>query len=481
MNYELSKNNWFLDKWILRNIINLKYQKPTLIQETAIPYIIKEKGNFIGISKTGTGKTAAFCLPILNNLAKDPKSVYAIILEPTRELALQVIEKLNVFTLGFNLRTSLIIGGDDYIKQLLDLDKYPHIIVSTPGRLADLLENDKINLIDNIKYLVLDEFDQLFNSTMMPKIINISKKLPQNDRVNLLFSATYDSIKFNFELIAKVLNINVDNTTDYSNIFKIFYSYENMDNSNNNNNISTFSTNNNLCLDSNNAVKCSNSLQENITNEELNFIEKTVSNLNQNYITVPPTLKEVYLFELLNNICKNKIVIIFVQTCKNCAFLYELIKLFDFKVSSIHSRISQKTRFSDLNKFKSRKTNILVATDLACRGLDIPNVDYVINYDLPRDATDYIHRVGRTARAGSKGNCVSFITPYDVDLILNIENYINKKLSELEEFNEDKAMKLLSTILKGKKMIQLKLNDDKRLQKNNKINLKYNKIDKAST
>ncbi len=418
-----------LDKWILRNITSLKYKEPTQIQNMIIPHILQNKGNIIGISKTGSGKTAAFCLPIINELAKDPTSVYAIIVEPTRELALQVIEKLNIYTIGFNLRTSLIIGGEDYIKQLLDLDKAPHIIVCTPGRLADLINNNKVPLIENVKYFVLDEFDQLFNDTMLPKVEEISSKLPK-DVHNLLFSATFDKSKITMNLIHDSLSI--DNKLN----IPVYYSYDN-----------------NIFIEDH---------LSNVDDKEKEFIEKTVSTLTQQYLTVPPTLKELYLIQLLNKQCRNKSLMIFVQTCKTCQFLYELLTLFSYKVSAVHSKLSQKLRFSDLQKFKSSKTSILIATDLACRGLDIPQVDFVINFDLPRNPVDYIHRVGRTARAGKIGTSISFVTPVDVELVLEIEKYINKTLTELE-FDEDEAMKQLSSVSQGKKMIHIKLQDNKKI------------------
>ena len=448
-----------LDIWINKNIKSLQYKEPTEIQKLAIPHILSNKGDLIGISKTGSGKTASFCLPILNELAKDPSSVFAIIVEPTRELALQVIEKLNVYTLGFNLRSSLIIGGEDYIKQLIDLDKSPHIIVCTPGRLADLINNNKINLLENLKYFVLDEFDQLFNDTMAPKIKEISSKLPL-DRTNLLFSATFDKKLITNDLISSSLNLNIENKNDLN--MTVFYSNQDFTFIDKCNNLLNIENEENL---------------DSVRNNERLFIEKTVEKLDQKYIAVPPSLKEVYLTYLLNTICKNKSIIIFVQTCRNCQFLYELLTLFSFKVSTVHSKLSQSLRFSDLQKFKGNKTTILVATDLACRGLDITQVDYVINYDIPRNPVDYIHRVGRTARAGRDGTSISFLTPSDVDLIVEIEKYINKKLTELE-INEDEAIKLLTSVSQGKKMIYIKLQDNKKLSSSQEISKKKFKITK---
>ena len=177
-----------LERWIKKVITYLSYKEPTEVQKYVIPQILKNK-NVIAISKTGTGKTASFCLPILSELSKDPFGLYAIILEPTRELVLQVEEKLKLFSTGFNLRMCSIIGGEDYTTQLQELDKIPHIIIATPGRLVSFLENNYVKLIQNLRYFVMDEFDQLLDETIKPDIDKIITYLP-DDRITLFFSAT---------------------------------------------------------------------------------------------------------------------------------------------------------------------------------------------------------------------------------------------------------------------------------------------------
>ena len=164
--------NMKLEKWIKKVINYLSYKEPTIVQKYIIPQILNNK-SVIAISKTGTGKTASFCLPILSELSKDPYGLYSIILEPTRELVLQVEEKLKLFSTGFNLRMCSIIGGEDYTSQLIELDKIPHIIIATPGRLVAFLENKSIKLVQNLKYFVMDEFDQLLNDTIKPDVDKI--------------------------------------------------------------------------------------------------------------------------------------------------------------------------------------------------------------------------------------------------------------------------------------------------------------------
>ena len=177
-----------LEKWIKKVIKYLSYKEPTEVQKYIIPQILNDK-SIIAISKTGTGKTASFCLPIISELSKDPFGLYAIILEPTRELVLQVEEKLKLFSTGFNLRMCSIIGGEDYTTQLKELDKIPHIIIATPGRLVSFLENNYVKLVQNLRYFVMDEFDQLLDETIKPDIDKIITYLP-DDRITLFFSAT---------------------------------------------------------------------------------------------------------------------------------------------------------------------------------------------------------------------------------------------------------------------------------------------------
>lgn len=420
-----------LDKWISNNTKQLRYEKPTPIQTSIIPHINQKEGNIIAISKTGTGKTASFCLPILNKLAKDPSSIFAIILEPTRELALQVIEKLKIYSVGFNLRTSLIIGGENYINQLQDLDKLPHIIVATPGRLFDLIQDNKVNLLENVKYIILDEFDQLLNKTMQDKVKYICDQVSNNEEINfLMFSATYEKDKTE-ELLKE--------TISYKESIKTFYFDED---------------------------------NKNIDINELNNSNiKTRDNISESFITVNPALKELFLAYMLKTNYKKSSVIVFVQTCQSCQYLYEILKLLDFKVSSIHSKLPQNVRFNELKNFRENKSTILIATDVACRGLDIQQVDYVINYDIPREPTDYIHRVGRCGRKiDSSGVAVSFVTPYDVEFILKIEEFTNKKLQELE-IDEDTAMKELSIISRCKKMVNVKIKNEIRTKKHEKSRL----------
>ena len=267
-----------LEKWIKKIIKYLSYKEPTEVQKYIIPQILNDK-SVIAISKTGTGKTASFCLPILSELSKNPFGLYAIILEPTRELVLQVEEKLKLFSTGFNLRMCSIIGGEDYTTQLKELDKIPHIIIATPGRLVSFLENNYIKLVQNLRYFVMDEFDQLLDNTIRPDIDKIITYLP-DDRITLFFSATIMQTK---EELKKYLGKN-----DKEEIY--YY-------------------NNNTDEKIEDLIKHNNDLnktKEKDENKKSKIIPLKLKNrinedISLKYILVPQKLKEHYLLYLLRN------------------------------------------------------------------------------------------------------------------------------------------------------------------------------------
>jgi len=301
----------------------------------------------------------------------------------------------------------MIIGGDDITGQLCELDRIPHIIVATPGRLNYLFKEcrESLKFVENAKFLVLDELDQLLNDSIIPDVKDIISFLPK-EKQTLFFSAT--------------INYKVHTNPFFSQLYV------------------------------GNKPQLIDLTQDNSTQE------KTVKELTQKFILIPRKTKELYLFHLLKAVFPNKYTIIFVKTCLKCHFIASLLEKFDFKVSKIHSKIPQRVRFKAIEYFKSRTNNILISTDLASRGLDIPLVDLVINYDITRNPYDYIHRVGRTARAGNLGLAISFVTQYDVSLILEIENTINKKLEELVIEDED-ALKCLNLVSQASKIVKLNI------------------------
>ena len=426
-----------LEKWIKKVINYLSYKEPTEVQKYVIPQILKEK-NVIAISKTGTGKTASFCLPILSELSKNPFGLYAIILEPTRELVLQVEEKLKLFSTGFNLRMCSIIGGEDFTTQLNELDKIPHIIIATPGRLVSFLENNYIKLVQNLRYFVMDEFDQLLDETIKPDIDKIITYLP-DERITLFFSATIMQTK---EELKKYIGKN--------NKDKIYYYNNNTDEK----------LEDIVKKDDSGEKEKEKDLSVNKKNKKIiplkikNRINEDVS---LKYILVPQKLKEHYLLYLLRNRYKETNTLIFVNHVKQCDFLYNLCKLFEIKVSHLHSKMTQKNRREDLQKFKGSLTNILISTDLASRGLDIKQCDLVINFDIPLSSLTFIHRAGRTGRIGNKGLCISFVSQYDVEVLNGIEDDLNADFKEIEDIDQDEIMVDTGLVSKGIKLTKMKL------------------------
>ena len=426
-----------LEKWIKKVINYLSYKEPTEVQKYVIPQILKEK-NVIAISKTGTGKTASFCLPILSELSKNPFGLYAIILEPTRELVLQVEEKLKLFSTGFNLRMCSIIGGEDFTAQLNELDKIPHIIIATPGRLVSFLENNYIKLVQNLRYFVMDEFDQLLDETIKPDIDKIITYLP-DERITLFFSATIMQTK---EELKKYIGKNYKD--------EIYYYNNNTDEK----------LEDIVKKDGSGEKEKEKDLNVNKKNKKIiplkikNRINEDVS---LKYILVPQKLKEHYLLYLLRNRYKETNTLIFVNHVKQCDFLYNLCKLFEIKVSHLHSKMTQKNRREDLQKFKGSLTNILISTDLASRGLDIKQCDLVINFDIPLSSLTFIHRAGRTGRIGNKGLCISFVSQYDVEVLNGIEDDLNADFKEIEDIDQDEIMVDTGLVSKGIKLTKMKL------------------------
>ena len=436
-----------LEKWILKIIKYLSYKEPTEVQKYVIPQILKDK-SVIAISKTGTGKTASFCLPILSELSKNPFGLYSIILEPTRELVLQVEEKLKLFSTGFNLRMCSIIGGEDYTTQLKELDKIPHIIIATPGRLVSFLENNYIKLVDNLRYFVMDEFDQLLDDTIKPDIDKIITYLP-DDRITLFFSATIMQTK---EELKKYLGKNDKD--------EIFY-YNNNTDEKIDDIIKDTNINKEKNKDNDKDDKDKDDKDKEIKKKNKIIPLKIKNRINEDislkYILVPQKLKEHYLLYLLRNRYKETNTLIFVNHVKQCDFLYNLCKLFEIKVSHLHSKMTQKNRREDLQKFKGSMTNILISTDLASRGLDIKQCDLVINFDIPLSSLTFIHRAGRTGRIGNKGLCISLVSQYDVEVLNGIEEDLNADFKEIEDIDQDEIMVDTGLVSKGIKLTKMKM------------------------
>jgi len=356
----------------------MNFTRPTPIQVAAIPPALEGK-DVIGLAETGSGKTAAFALPILQKLWDDPKPFFCVVLAPTRELAFQISQQFEALGSTIGVRCAVLIGGVKMVPQAVALSKRPHIIVATPGRLQDHLENTKGFSLRGLKYLVMDEADRLLDLDFGPIIDKLLKVIPR-ERNTMLFSATMTT------KVAKLQRASLRNPLK---------------------------------------VEVSSKYQ-------------TVSTLLQSYVLTPAMLKEAQLVHVLTTL-SGLSTICFVRTIHDATKLTLALRHLGFPAIPLHGDISQDKRLGAITRFKSEPGGILVATDVASRGLDMPKVDAVVNYDLPTNSKDYIHRVGRTARAGRAGKAISLVTQYDVELLQRIEHVIGKKLDAYEDTSREEV------------------------------------------
>jgi ATP-dependent RNA helicase RhlE len=348
---------------ILELINRMKFVTPTPIQYKAIPIAI-EGQDIVGVAQTGTGKTMAFGIPMVQRLAQGPGR--ALILVPTRELALQVDEALHKIARSFGIRSAVLIGGASMHNQVKMLRRHPRIIIATPGRFNDHLRQRTMRLND-FRILVLDEADRMLDMGFMPQIEAVLRNLPK-DRQTMLFSATIpDKI---VRIAAKYMKLPV--------------SVE---------------------------IARSGTAAKNVT-QELFIVNKEDKNK--------------LLSELLYQY--RSTVLIFVRTKRAAARITRGIRGLGHNVAEIHSDRTLKQRRDALDGFKTGRYRILVATDIAARGIDVKEIELVINYDLPDDAENYVHRIGRTGRASHEGRAISFATPDQRGDVQNIEKVMQKAL-----------------------------------------------------
>ncbi|KYQ93566.1 putative RNA helicase [Tieghemostelium lacteum] len=347
----------------------LGYKAPKEIQRESIPWALKGR-DIIGLAQTGSGKTAAFAIPVLEKLLEQPQALFALVMAPTRELAFQIAEQFEALGAIIGVKCCVLVGGIDTMQQSLALAKKPHIVVGTPGKVHYHLENTKGFSLRSIKFLVMDEADRLFSNDFEEEINAILKVIPK-ERQTFLFSATMTS------KVAKLQRASLSNPV---------------------------------------RVQVATKYQ-------------TVDTLQQKYLLIPYKYKECYLAFILNETAGNS-TIIFTSTCASSKKLAILLRNLGFGAIPINGDMDQSKRLASLSKFKQGQKNILVATDVAARGLDIPSVDLVINFDIPQNSKEYIHRVGRTARAGQTGKAIIFVTQYDIECYQRIEYVLGKKLEE---------------------------------------------------
>jgi len=373
-----------LIKPLLGAIKELGYEHPTLIQKRAIPLVLA-KSDIFATAQTGTGKTAAFGLPILQRLRKvelnADRAVKAVILSPTRELSIQIYEDLSAYAKHMKVECAVLVGGKDILAQQKILKKGVDIIIATPGRFLEHVENGLV--VNGIETLVLDEADRMLDMGFTKDIRKIHPLLPKKHQT-LLFSATYsDKVRKLSKLVLR------------SPAF-----------------IETSKKN------------------------------STVDTINQVAYLVDTQRKAALLAYLIGS--RNfPQVLVFTRTKVSANELFAELQKDGLKCGLIHGDISQPKRLKTLNLFKESKIRVLVATDIASRGLDIEELPYVINYELPSVSEDYVHRVGRTGRAGRNGEAISLIDIYEKYDIRDIERVIGQKIPQevVEGFEPDPTIR----------------------------------------
>uniref|UniRef100_A0A9J8B4N5 RNA helicase n=1 Tax=Cyprinus carpio carpio TaxID=630221 RepID=A0A9J8B4N5_CYPCA len=383
-----------LGEIIMGNITLSRYTRPTPVQKYAIP-IIKSKRDLMACAQTGSGKTAAFLLPVLSQIytegpgealqAMKNSAQYPIslILAPTRELALQIYEEARKVAYRSHVRPCVVYGGADIGQQIRDLERGCHLLVATPGRLVDMMERGKIGL-DYCNYLVLDEADRMLDMGFEPQIRRIVEQdtmPPKGLRRTMMFSATFPK---EIQILAR------DFLEEY-----IFL-----------------------------AVGRVGSTSENIT---------------QKVVWVEENDKRSFLLDLLNATGKESLTLVFVETKKGADALEDFLYREGYSCTSIHGDRSQRDREEALHQFRSGRCPILVATAVAARGLDISNVKHVINFDLPSDIEEYVHRIGRTGRVGNLGLATSFFNDKNSNITKDLLDILVEAKQEVPSWLESLA------------------------------------------
>ena len=362
---------------LLRAVKEKKYTEPTEIQEKAIPLVLERK-DVLGCAQTGTGKTAAFAIPILQHLfherkgRSDARKIRALIVTPTRELAIQIAESFTLYGKYSGIRNTVIFGGVKQGTQTDALRKGIDVLVATPGRLLDLMDQGFIRLND-VEYFVLDEADRMLDMGFIHDIRRIIAKLPVK-RQSLFFSATMPKniVDLSHKILRNPIKITVNPANPTVEVIQQFLYYTNKKN------------------------------------------------------------KTELLIHILKN-SKIEHVLLFSRTKHGCDRIVRNLKKQNIPAAAIHGDKAQNNRQKALAQFKDRKIRVLVATDIAARGIDINKLEYVINYDIPNISETYVHRIGRTGRAGENGIAISICEPEENAYIRDIEKLIKRKLMVVNE------------------------------------------------
>ena len=363
----------------LKSLEEMGFESPTPIQEESIPQAIERK-DILGQAQTGTGKTGAFGIPIIENTEKQA-GTQVLILTPTRELSVQVSEELKKFAKYKSLGVNVIFGGMSIERQIKDLKRRPEIIVGTPGRIIDHIKRKTLKL-ENIRTLVLDEADEMMNMGFIDDVKFIMSGLPADDRHTLLFSATIPpAIQ---ELVTKFMK----------------------------------------------DPEIVKTMSQDASSPQI-----------EEYYTIVKELEKLDVFTDFLDTHQPELAIVFGRTKRRVDELTGALVAKGYRAEGLHGDITQSKRLEVLKKFRNNALDILVATDVAARGLDISGVSHVYNFDIPQDAESYTHRIGRTGRAGKEGMALTFVNPVEMDYLRMIENEKKKTISALRPPNKKEVFK----------------------------------------
>ncbi|MBO1513755.1 DEAD/DEAH box helicase [Metabacillus bambusae] len=394
----ISFKNYDLSDEIRRALSVLKYETPTEVQREVIPKAM-ENQDLVVKSQTGSGKTASFGIPICEMIEWEEKKPQALILTPTRELAVQVREDITNIGRFKRIKAMAVYGKEPFAKQKEELKQKTHVVVGTPGRVMDHIERGTL-VLDQIKYLIIDEADEMLNMGFIDEVEAIIKEVPSS-RVTMVFSAT--------------LPKDVES----------------------------------LC----------HKYMENPLNIEFAATGVTTNTIEHRLIEVKDDQK-MSLLKDVTVVENSESCIIFCRTKENVDKVFTELDQANYSCERLHGGLEQEDRFAVMDGFKMGNFRYLVATDVAARGIDIDNVTLVINYDVPMEKESYVHRTGRTGRAGNKGKAITFATPYEGKFIKAIETYIGFEIPKIEAPSPEE-------VASGKEAFEEKIHG-RRVVKNNK-------------
>ncbi|OJF74575.1 DEAD/DEAH box helicase [Lacticaseibacillus paracasei] len=391
-----------LDHDLLKAIAQSGFEEATPIQAETIPLVLAGK-DVIGQAQTGTGKTAAFGLPILQNIDKADRSIQALVISPTRELAIQTQEELYRLGQDKKIKVQAVYGGADIRRQIRQLSEHPQIVVGTPGRILDHIGRHTLKL-QNLKVLVLDEADEMLDMGFIDDIEKIVEQMP-TARQTLLFSATIPA----------------------------------------------------------SIMRLTNKFMHEPVTVKIKAKELTADTVEQYYVRA----KDYEKFDVMTRLFDVQdpdLALIFGRTKRRVDELTRGLKARGYRAEGIHGDLTQQKRMSVLRQFKSGQLDFLVATDVAARGLDISGVTHVYNYDIPQDPDSYVHRIGRTGRAGHKGVSVTFVTPNEIEYLHTIEDLTKKRMLPMKPPTAEEA--LMGQISSGLETIkaQVEANDTEKYE-----------------